>query len=76
MVKCIINVIMSHYTQELITATEAARMLNVAPRTVARYREEGRLPYVRYSTRKILFRKTDIDNFINESYQPKCDYCE
>lgn len=76
MVMCIIYVIMSHYTQELITATEAARILNVAPRTVARYREEGRLPYVRYSPRKILFRKTDIDSFINESYQPKCDYCE
>jgi excisionase family DNA binding protein len=67
---------MSRYTQELITATEAARMLNVAPRTVARYREEGRLPYVRYSPRKILFRKADIESFINESYREKCDYCE
>ena len=76
MVKCIINVIMSHYTHELITATEAARMLNVAPRTVARYREEGRLPYVRYSPRKILFLKSDINSFINESYREKCDYCE
>jgi excisionase family DNA binding protein len=67
---------MSHYTQELITVNEAARILNVAPRTVARYREEGRLPYIRYSPRKILFRKSDIIQFIEESYRPKCDYLE
>ena len=67
--------IMSHQS-DLITATEAARMLNVAPRTVARYREEGRLPYVRYSPRKILFRKTDINEFMKKSYHPECNYLE
>lgn len=66
---------MSHST-DLITATEAARILNVAPRTVARYREEGRLPYVRYSPRKILFRKNDIESFITRSYVQESDYCE
>ncbi|MBN2157907.1 MAG: helix-turn-helix domain-containing protein [Spirochaetes bacterium] len=66
---------MSH-EEDLITVEEAARMLRISPRTVSRYRAEGRIPFIRFSPRKMLFRRNDILSFIRSSYREACDYCE
>jgi excisionase family DNA binding protein len=66
---------MSH-DDELITVEEAARMMRISPRTVSRYRSEGRLPFIQFSPRKMVFRRVDITAFINSSYREACDFCE
>ncbi|OPZ36171.1 MAG: hypothetical protein BWY96_02409 [Spirochaetes bacterium ADurb.BinA120] len=51
-------------------------MMGVSERTLARYRLEGRLPYVRYSLTKVLYRRSDIASFIASSYREGDDYLE
>jgi DNA-binding transcriptional MerR regulator len=66
---------MSHATDELITANEAARILNISPRTVKTYRDQGKFAgYHRYSEQKILYRKADILKFRDESYQKSSNF--
>ncbi|MCL2154060.1 MAG: helix-turn-helix domain-containing protein [Leptospirales bacterium] len=57
--------------EELISPREAAQLIGVATKTVSRYRREGRLPFVQYSARKVLYRKTDVICFIESSYKEK-----
>ncbi len=55
--------------EDLITALEASRILGVAPRTVSKYRQEGRIPFVRYSPKMYRYRRMDIVLFVKTSYQ-------
>ena len=55
----------------LIGPREAAKLIGIAPRTVSKYRLEGKLPYVQYSSRKILYRKLDVIYFMETSYKEK-----
>ena len=40
---------------------EAAKYLQVAPRTLATWIARGHIPYIQVSSRFMLFRKTDLD---------------
>ena len=59
---------------DLMGAAEAARALNIATRTLARYRIAGRIPYVRYSARKYVYRRADVEQFAVERYRDACPY--
>ena len=68
---------MSHnslHTDELLSTAEVAQMLGVQPRTVDNYRREGKLPYLRFSIRKVKYRKRDVEEFISACYCPARDY--
>jgi len=53
---------------ELLTPNETARMLNISLRTLSRYREEERLPYVQYSSRCFRYPRRSIEEFIRSRY--------
>ncbi|MCL2154171.1 MAG: helix-turn-helix domain-containing protein [Leptospirales bacterium] len=59
---------------ELVTLREAAAILKVSISTVARYREEGKIPCFQYSQRKILYKVHDLREFLEKSYKPPCNY--
>ena len=63
-------------SKTLITVGEAAAMMGVTRQTVSRYREEGKLPYVKYSHRKIMYLKEDITSFVANSYYSPVNYME
>jgi hypothetical protein len=52
---------------------QAAEYLKIRPRTLAKYREEGRLNFVKFSSRKIIYLKKDLDRFIEEHRHDLCD---
>jgi len=60
----------------MLTPPEAAAMLKISTRTLARYRVENIIPAQRYSARLYRFRESDIRAFINKTYNESCDYCE
>ncbi len=61
---------------ELVTLREAAAILKVSESTVRRYRDDGKIPYFKYSTRKIQYLVKDLRDFISKSYITRCDYLE
>lgn len=61
---------------DLITLREAAAILGISESTFQRYREEGKIPYFRYSRRKFLYKFGDIIEFRNKSYTLPCDWLE
>jgi excisionase family DNA binding protein len=52
--------------QPLITAVDAARLLNLHPVTILRWCREGRLPHLRLG-RKVMFRESDLDSWCTQS---------
>ena len=62
--------------EELVTLREAAAILNVSISTVMRYRDDGKIPYYKYSKGKILYRVSDLRGFIKEAYTPASNYLE
>lgn len=68
---------MSKYRDdELVTLREAAAILNVSGSTVVRYREDGKIPYFKYSRRKVLYRVRDLREFKDKSYIIHTAYLE
>jgi hypothetical protein len=63
-------------SEDLISAAEAARILNVSTRTVMRYRESGMFPYVQYSKRAYLYKRGDITEFLISRYHQAKVYLE
>ncbi len=61
---------------EMLTPGEAAALLRISPRTLARYREDNIIPVQKYSPRLYRFRKSDIDSFLNRTRIEVCDYLE
>jgi len=55
-------------SDDLLTVKEAARKMNIAPRTVTDYRLRGLIPYIQYSRKKFLYPRTGIDAFIENSF--------
>jgi excisionase family DNA binding protein len=51
--------------QELITATQVARMLSLTKPEVYRLARAGRLPSVRFGAHAVRFRPQDVDRFIS-----------
>ena len=49
---------------ELIAPAEAARMMSVSVSTLAKYRREGSIKFVQYSSQKILYDRAVIAQFI------------
>lgn len=60
----------------MISNREAAKLLGVAPRTLSRYRLEGRIGCIEISPFKFLFRKRDIVAYLNRQYKAPRDYLE
>lgn len=60
----------------IIGSIEAARILGVSNRTVARYREQGLIASIGYNDKCFRFRKGDIIAFQNRKYRRPLDYCE
>lgn len=56
-------------SEDILDPPEAARELKLSPRTLARYRKEGRIPYLEYSPRLIKYLKSDIEAFRQEVYK-------
>ena len=50
--------------QTLLTPEEAAAYLRVCTKTLRRLRQEGLIPYVAVTERKIFFRPEDCDEFV------------
>ena len=51
-----------------VNLREAAAILNVSESTFARYREDGKFPYIKYSKRKIFYLVKDLRQFKEKSY--------
>jgi excisionase family DNA binding protein len=54
----------------LVTVTEAAEYLRVAPGSLYHWVSEGRVPVVRFSARCIRFRRSDIDTWLEQRLVP------
>lgn len=61
---------------DLVNLREAAAILNISVSTFRRYREEGKIPYLKYSRRKIQYIVGDLRAYKMKSYVPPCDYIE
>ncbi|HPA70786.1 MAG TPA: helix-turn-helix domain-containing protein [Spirochaetota bacterium] len=61
-------------SDEILDPPEAARELKISPRTLARYRKEGRIPYLEYSPRLIKYVKSDIEAFRQKVYKQSPAY--
>jgi len=51
---------------DYIRPKEAARYLNVSPRTIARWIACNRIPYIRMGRRMILLRKSSLDRAMDK----------
>lgn len=52
---------------KLLSQKEAGKMLNVSTRTLANYRDQFGLPFVKISN-KVMYKESDIEKFINNHY--------
>jgi len=66
----------NYHDDDLITLREAAAILGVSESTFQRYREEGKIPYYRYSRRKLLYKFKDIIDYKNNCYIQSSDWLE
>lgn len=55
---------------EYLTSSEVIRILRITSRTLLNYRKEGRLPYMKISAKKILYKKEDVIRLLNKSSVP------
>ncbi len=62
--------------EELVTLREAAAILKVSESTVARYRDEGKFPYYKYSKRNIKYCVRDLREFKEKAFIPPVNYLE
>jgi excisionase family DNA binding protein len=56
--------------EKLMTIQETAQMLRISPVTLRLWTYQKRVQSVKLG-RRVLFRKTDIDNFINSNLRKK-----
>ena len=49
-----------------LTKDEVMDMFKITYQTLHRWRQEGKIPYVRVSSRKIVYREEDIKKLLNE----------
>ena len=57
--------------ENLISEKEAATLLNMNPKTLYRWRRNGVAPkYVKLPTGSILYRRNDLQRFINDNATP------
>ena len=57
--------------ENLISEKEAATLLNMNPKTLYRWRRNGGAPkYVKLPTGSILYRRNDLQRFINDNATP------
>lgn len=52
-----------------LTTTEAASVLKVSKRTLQRWRDEGRIGFIKVAG-KVFFRWVDIEEMMNRNYHP------
>ncbi len=52
---------------EWLDSAEASKFLHVTPRCLQNYRDKGMIPFSQIG-RKILYKRSDIDEFIKEYY--------
>jgi len=56
--------------EHLLTRTEAAQILGLKPATIRAWTHQGRLPYVRLSSRAIRYKLSDLERLIREGERP------
>jgi excisionase family DNA binding protein len=57
----------------MMTTTEAAAYMRCSPMTLESWRQQSRSkgpPFIRISHRKVLYRKADLDAFLNQHRHP------
>ena len=52
---------------DVVPVQEAARILRVSRTTLWRYIKEGKISALKYSAKKILIRKKELERFIRDS---------
>jgi excisionase family DNA binding protein len=50
-----------------VNVTEAAKALKISRATLWRYIKQGRIAAIRYSAKKVLIRRGEIERFITEA---------
>jgi excisionase family DNA binding protein len=53
--------------EALLTATDAAKLLNLHPVTLLRWSREGRVPHIRLG-RRVMFRASELDAWCRAGY--------
>jgi len=58
---------------KILTVKEVCSLLNVSVPTIYRWEQEGNLPFpkIRIGPNKVGFRKTDVENYINDQVEPE-----
>ena len=56
------------HSSDFLEHNEFARLIHVSPRTLARYREEGKVPFIQLSRKKFIYAKVDSVQFIRSRY--------
>jgi excisionase family DNA binding protein len=58
--------------ERYLTDRELSKTLNISRRTLQDYRTEGKIPYYPVGG-KILYRESDIEKILMDSYHPQLD---
>lgn len=58
---------------QILTVKDVCSLLNVSVPTIYRWEAEGTLPFpkIRIGPNKVGFRKTDVENYINDQVEPE-----
>ena len=56
---------------DLISTTEAARLLSVHPCTMRRFAQDGKFTRIRISRRKVLLLKSEVLDYLNQKRIPR-----
>lgn len=56
------------HPDDFLEHNEFARLIHVSPRTLARYRERGLVPFIQLSQKKFIYAKVDSVQFIRSRY--------
>ena len=56
-------------SQQWLTIDQVCKILRISRRTCQSYRDKGILPFSQHES-KILFKKADIEKFLEENYKP------
>ena len=57
-------------SEDWLNSSEVSKVLHVTPRCLQNYRDKGMIPFSQIG-RKILYKRTDIDEFLKEYYGGK-----
>lgn len=56
------------HSSDFLEHKEFARLIHVSDRTLSRYREEGKVPFIQLSRKKFIYAKVDAMQFLRTRY--------